>query len=79
VHPLAYLVTALVNDRQRANRPRPTAGDPLPPIDEATLRAWRAWAGADAAGETWPASSADRSATTAAGPRREIRPADGPA
>jgi hypothetical protein len=78
MHPLLFLAAVLANGTEPTTaHPRPDPAEPLPPIDDAALRAWRAWANGDAAGESWPASPADRPARTGTGRRRGIRPADG--
>jgi len=65
MHPFGFFAALLAADAQRTRQPRHRpADDPLPPIDDATLRAWRAWAQGDPAGRS----------TTVDAPRRAPAP-----
>ena len=44
MHPLGFLIALMSHQQAAYDRARPRPEEPLPPIDDATLRAWRAWA-----------------------------------
>ena len=44
MHPLGFLIALMSRQQAAAERARQLPEDPLPPIDDATARAWRAWA-----------------------------------
>jgi hypothetical protein len=44
MHPLGFLIALISRQQAAAERARRLPVDPLPPIDDATIRAWRAWA-----------------------------------
>jgi len=44
MHPLGYLIALMSRQQAAAERSGQRSADPLPPIDDATIRAWRAWA-----------------------------------
>jgi hypothetical protein len=44
MHPLGYLIALMSRQHAAAERAGQLPEDPLPPIDDATIRAWRAWA-----------------------------------
>lgn len=48
MHPFGFFLAILAagSDRRHEAR-RPVPDEPLPPIDDATVRAWRAWAASD--------------------------------
>jgi hypothetical protein len=48
MHPFGFFAALLAADAERTRKARrPIADEPLPPLDTATIRAWRAWAHAD--------------------------------
>ena len=48
MHPFGFFAALLATDAERTRKARrPVAEEPLPPLDDATLRAWRAWAHGD--------------------------------
>ena len=45
MHPFGFFAALLAADAERTHtRRRPVAEEDLPPIDDATLRAWHRWA-----------------------------------
>ena len=44
MHPLGFLIALMSRQQAAAERAHQLPEDPLPPIDDATIRAWRAWA-----------------------------------
>ena len=45
MHPLGFLIAILTHQQRALERwPSLPPEEPLPPVDDATLRAWRAWA-----------------------------------
>lgn len=48
MHPFGFFLAILVAESDRRHEARRRLPDePLPPIDDATVRAWRAWAATD--------------------------------
>jgi hypothetical protein len=45
MHPLGFLIAILSHQQRAVDRSdRLPSEEPLPPVEDATLRAWRAWA-----------------------------------
>ncbi len=48
MHPFGFFAALLATDAERNRKARHhIAEEPLPPLDDATIRAWRAWAHGD--------------------------------
>ena len=75
MHPLGFLVAILTHQQRAIERShRLPPEEPLPPIDDATLRAWRAWARGERP-TTRPTAERRRAPPgTTAAPERPPRP-----
>jgi hypothetical protein len=78
MRPFGFFAALLAADGERTRTPRRRPAEaPLPPIDGATLRAWRAWAHGDPGVNRATADSAGAEAAPV--PNGAARPANDPA
>ena len=61
MHPFGFFLAIVANGTERTRARRRVPEEPLPPINDATVRAWRAWARDEGSGG-FPGSDERRSA-----------------